>query len=474
MNRAEDPLLLEVKDFRLSFLQYKKAWEEQYVQVVNKLDLSIRKGEIVAVIGASGSGKSLLADAILGILPSNARPEGELFFKGEMLTADRQKALRGNEIALIPQSVQSLNPLIKAGKQVKRNTGSRPVQPWGKVGITEEIAGRYPFELSGGMARRVLTATALESDPELIIADEPTPGLDPTVLEETIGHIRDLAGRGTGIMFITHDISTAIKIADKLVIMDEGRTIETADSSAFSGDGKKLKEAYTRRLWKALPQNDFTAIPQRIGYQDRGKGELKADGIAYRYERGSYLFKNLDMAIKRGEVVGLYGISGSGKTTLAQVLAGYRNPLEGKVKIEGQSKGVSKVHPVQLIWQHPERAVNPRWKLKKVWKEAGITNPEIMRTLGIRPEWLERYPSELSGGELQRICLARAFHPSVKYIIADEMTTMLDAYTQASIWDAVLNHANEQSIGILAISHDGPLLERISSRVIEYESIRNV
>ncbi|MFC3039346.1 ABC transporter ATP-binding protein [Virgibacillus xinjiangensis] len=474
MNRLKETPLLEVRGFGLSFLQYSRGWKEKNVQVISELDLSIHKGEIVAVIGASGSGKSLLADAILGILPANAQPQGELLYHGEKLTQAKQRLFRGDKIALIPQSVQSLNPLIKAGKQVGKSGGNVSVQPWERVGMTANLARKYPFELSGGMARRVLTATALQSDPELVIADEPTPGLDSAVLEETMEHIRQIAENGAGVMFITHDISTALKISDRLVIMNEGRTVETALASDFAGKGERLKEAYTRKLWRALPQNDFAPVPRRDDSMPKKDNTLEAVGVTYRYDRAHNLFRKLNFTIGSGEVVGLYGPSGSGKTTLAQLLAGYRKPLEGKVMVDGRSVPERGGHPVQLIWQHPERAVNPRWKLKKVWKEAGIIEPEVMKQLGIRAEWLDRYPSELSGGELQRICVARAFHPSVRYIIADEMTTMLDAWTQSLLWEAVLHHAYQRNIGILAISHDASLLERISTRVIDYESILTV
>lgn len=175
--------LLQVEDFALAFRVYKKGLREEHMQVIRKLNMTIHKGEVVAVVGASGSGKSLLADAVLGILPENAVCQGRLYYKGELLTSDRQRQLRGREISLIPQSINALDPLMKIGKQVQRavkqgisKKSQRAI--FDQFYLSKEIDNYYPFELSGGMARRVLAATALINNPDLIIADEPTPGLD--------------------------------------------------------------------------------------------------------------------------------------------------------------------------------------------------------------------------------------------------------------------------------------------------------
>ncbi|GAB3045648.1 hypothetical protein GCM10027286_05140 [Virgibacillus ainsalahensis] len=480
-NRISKSPLLEVKDFALSFRQYKKGLRETNLQVIRKLNMTIYEGEIVAVIGASGSGKSLLADAVLGILPENATITGELRYKEEMLTTKKQEMLRGREISLIPQSVNSLDPLMKAGKQVQsavQGKDKKDVQRavFRKLGLGQELEKRYPFELSGGMARRVLAATAMVIDANLIIADEPTPGLDPQAVQETAAHLKELAAAGKGIMFITHDIATARKIADKVVVMNEGRTIETAGVEAFSGKGEKLQEPYTKKLWDALPQNHFfSGSPTNSEGEPETDGKmLQVKGISYRYSKNPYLFKNVDITIKPGEIVGMFGYSGSGKTTMSEIIAGYIKAKEGTVIVNGETDFRTMAHPVQLIWQHPEKAINPKWKMGKVLAEAQVADRELLQALGIREEWLTRYPSELSGGELQRFCVARVFHSHTKYIIADEMTTMLDTITQAEIWQVVLKLAEERKIGVLAISHDYDLLQRISNRTIDFKKIRNV
>lgn len=258
--------LLEVKNFSLSFPQYKNGLEETHIQVIRDFELTIYPGEIVAVVGASGSGKSLLADSILGILPENAETKGSLLFEGKPLTKKRQKELRGNEIFLIPQSVKALDPLMKTGKQVqniirdKKNRKKKQEETFLKLGLTPETAKKYPFELSGGMARRVLIASAMVSNAKLIVADEPTPGLDKEAWEETLTHIKQLSKANTGILFITHDIHAALKIADKIAVFYAGETIEIANIEDFTGKGERLRHPYTKALWRALPENDFIGL----------------------------------------------------------------------------------------------------------------------------------------------------------------------------------------------------------------------
>lgn len=264
-DRQSEPVL-QVQDLSVSFIQYTRGLRQQELQVISSLNIDIYPSEILAVVGASGSGKSLLAHAILGILPHNATVSGVIAYEGEELTPERQKALRGRDIALIPQSVNSLDPLMRVGKQVR--TAAREGDP---VTVQREVFKRYhldprvehlfPFQLSGGMARRILVATALVSGARLFIADEPTPGLDPAVLEEALGHFRELADERRSVMFITHDIETALKIADRIAVFYAGTTVEVAPVKDFCGDGKNLRHPYSKALWKALPQNEFRPIP---------------------------------------------------------------------------------------------------------------------------------------------------------------------------------------------------------------------
>lgn len=199
---------------------------------------------------------------------------------------------------------------------------------------------------------------------------------------------------------------------------------------------------------------------------------LEAIGIEFSYSKHLPLLNNIHLTIHPGEIVGLYGYNGSGKTTLSKILAGYLEPKKGKVLVDGVP--LSKIKsgsPVQLVWQHPEKAINPKWKMKKILEENPFVDDQILSLLGIKNAWLNRWPSELSGGELQRFCLARAICGKTKYLIADEMTTMLDAISQAQIWSIILQLAKEKNLGVLAISHDIHLLNQISDRKITMEEI---
>lgn len=261
---AKHESLLEIHDLSVSFRMYNGALEQTELQVISDLRLSVSPGEVVAIAGSSGSGKSLLASAILGILPGNATVRGHLHYKGQELTPERQALLRGREIALVPQSVTYLDPLMKVGKQVDGHRRPRPTGKrqalFGRFGLPDGTEKLYPFQLSGGMARRVLVSTALISDAELIIADEPTPGMSLEQALEALAMFRELADEGRAVVLITHDIDLAVAFADRVAVFYAGTTVETAPAEDFKTGPEALRHPYSRALWRALPQNGFTPI----------------------------------------------------------------------------------------------------------------------------------------------------------------------------------------------------------------------
>ncbi|MCL5888088.1 MAG: ABC transporter ATP-binding protein [Actinobacteria bacterium] len=260
--------LLEIVDVSVSFTRYEAGLRRQKLEVLSGLSVDVRRGEVLAVIGSSGSGKSLLAHTVLGILPGNADVSGLMLFGGEELTPDRQRQARGREIALVPQAVTFLDPLMRVGPQVRwgapdNGNGSRTQAQrhvFARYGLTSEVERSFPSQLSGGMLRRVLLSTAVVSGASLIIADEPTPGLHPEAVAETMRHLRELADEGRGVMLITHDIETAIGIADRIAVLYSGTAVEVCPARDFVSDGEALRHPYSHALWRALPGNGFTPM----------------------------------------------------------------------------------------------------------------------------------------------------------------------------------------------------------------------
>jgi peptide/nickel transport system ATP-binding protein len=193
---------------------------------------------------------------------------------------------------------------------------------------------------------------------------------------------------------------------------------------------------------------------------------LEAIGVGFHYNNGPWVVNNFNLRINDNQIIGLYGPSGSGKSTIARLLAGYVLPRKGQILLDSEPLPVKGVSPVQLVLQHPEQAVNPRWQLEQTINEGWHPDPELMDSFGISKKWLKRWPNELSSGELQRFCVIRALGPETRYLIADEMTTMLDAVTQAQIWQAVLNITAVRSLGLIVVSHEMSLLERLCHHVI--------
>ena len=257
--------LLEVNNLSISFTQYVQGLNRHDSKVISDLTIDVGESEIVAILGSSGSGKSLLAHSILGILPYNANVTGEIKYKGQTLDQELKEKLRGKEICLIPQSVNFLDPLMKVSEQAigeckdeKEHDAKKVIQReiFARYGLDESVDDLYPFELSGGMARKVLLSTALIGNPNLLIADEPTPGLDVKSVEETIEDIKNLKEHGKGVLLITHEIDVALKTADRIAIFYSGYVIEINKVENFRNADDVL-HPYTKALINSLPRNGF-------------------------------------------------------------------------------------------------------------------------------------------------------------------------------------------------------------------------
>lgn len=281
--------LLQVEDLSVSFRMYEEdapffRARQRNVEVIRNLSIAVHSGEIVAVVGASGSGKTLLADAILGLFEPNATVTGRIWFDGVQEDASSLVRLRGNGISLVPQSVNHLDPLMKVGRQVegfshpgesRAERARRRERLFERYGLAPEVANLYPFELSGGMARRVLLCCALMDDPRVIVADEPTPGLDLELAVRALDDFRDFANAGGGVLLITHDIELALNVADRVAVFRDGTVVEETAVANFASPDT-LAHPFSRELWHALPEHDFLdgSVAQRA--QSDGEGAERA------------------------------------------------------------------------------------------------------------------------------------------------------------------------------------------------------
>lgn len=256
--------VLKIEHMNITFTQYGQGMRQIELPVIRNLDVEVRAGEMVAIVGSSGSGKSLLAHGVMGILPYNASMGGTMLYRDEPLTEEKTKKLRGSEIVMVPQSISYLDPLMKVGSQITKGKKDEVSQTklrdiLKRYHLDQKVEDKYPFELSGGMSRRVLISTAMIEKPKLVIADEPTPGLDLKMAKKAMADFREMADMGAGVLVITHDLELALEVADKIVVFYAGTTIEEANISDFQQE-ETLRHPYTKALWRALPQNGFQFI----------------------------------------------------------------------------------------------------------------------------------------------------------------------------------------------------------------------
>lgn len=514
--------LLTVEHLTVSYRMYDpqtRFWRPRrlHYNVLRDLTLSVHEGEILALVGASGSGKSVLADALMGLFDANAVASGELWFDGSLVAPEDLGSLRGHGISLVPQGVSSLDPLMRVGEQVRgeargadcrarredaRRRMARQRELFEAYGLAPEVERMYPHELSGGMARRVLLMCALMEEPRLLIADEPTPGMDDESAAVAAHDLRAFAQDGGGVLLITHDLDFALSIADRLAVFREGTVVEETSVSAFRR-AEALRDPYARELsraWIRLHEDDnwaSGALCDACGKQGGDGSVLVARELAFARRNGGAVFAGVDVDLAPGARLALRGASGAGKTTLCRVLAGQLMPNAGVVLVggepigdgwgqragrrfraerpfradrpfkDGRSRRTGRARPVQLVSQHPEEAFDPALSLRASLVEAGdVDGPRaehLMRIFSVEGEWLSRRPHEVSGGQLMRVALVRALMASPRVLICDESTASLDLLSQEEIWRAVVGCQESEGFGLIVVSHDSSLVERLAT-----------
>lgn len=491
--------LLTVEHLTVAYRMYDpraRFWRPRRVHhdVLRDLTLSVHEGEILALVGASGSGKSVLADALMGLFDANAVASGEMWFDGHRVAPGDLGSLRGRGISLVPQGVSSLDPLIRVGEQVRgeargadrrarkedaRRRMARQRELFEAYGLAPEVERMYPHELSGGMARRVLLMCALMEEPRLLIADEPTPGMDDESATVAARDLRAFAQGGGGVLLITHDLDFALSVADRLAVFREGTVVEETSVAAFRR-AEALRDPYARELsraWIRLHEDDSwtsEALCGACGKQGGDEGSLLvARDLVFARRNGGAVFAGVDLDLAPGARLALRGASGAGKSTLCRVLAGQLMPSAGVVLVDGEPIGdgwgrhAGRACPVQLVSQHPEEAFDPALSLRASLAEAGdVDGPRaehLMRIFSVEGEWLSRRPHEVSGGQLMRVALVRALMASPRVLICDESTASLDLLSQEEIWRAVIGCQESEGFALIVVSHDASLVERLAT-----------
>lgn len=496
--------LLEVKDLTISFGS---------LDAVKAVSFSVNAGEIVGIVGESGSGKSLTCRALMGILPNAATKEGSVRLSGRSrLELDEQewRAIRGRELGMIFQNPAShLDPLRRIGQQVaapmvrhlamtKRDAALRAVQLLEDVGIrdAQTKARAYPHEFSGGMKQRAMIAAAIGCGPKLLIADEPTTALDVTVQARILKLLRDLnRDLGLSIILISHDLAAIASTCTRVIVMRNGEIVEHGPTDEVIG---RPKHAYTQLLissqpdgWNKIGDDGSAARQDPLISIDKLSVTFQARGnfLGSSASRKPFLALNeVDLQIAPGETVGIVGESGSGKSTLARAIVRQNRPSTGSVRFEGrdvhQLQGADLrrfQRRVQMVFQNPYDSLNPRMTVRDavaepIWRHglsdrrtALVRADELLEMVELPATLRDRRPRQLSGGQCQRVGLARALSLEPELLIADEITSALDVTTQAQILELLARLQQERQLALLYISHDLGVVNSICQRVYVFK-----
>jgi len=484
-------------------------------EVVSNLAFDLARGETLAIAGESGSGKSMTALALMGLLPKpGARlAAGRILLGGAGGDIDIAglpeaglRRVRGNRIAMIFQEpMTSLNPVLSIGRQLvevaltHRDVSASEARRLAlealeavRIPDARRRLDQHPHELSGGQRQRVMIAMALMLRPDVLIADEPTTALDVTVQAQVLGLLQDLQkALGTAVLLITHDMGVVAEMADRVLVMRHGREVEHAATTRLFATPRS---DYARDLLAAVPR--IGSGPGRVDtrpYQAQASPAVEVDDLVVRFPVKGGLFgaavanvhavEGVSFRIAPGETLSLVGESGCGKSTTAKVLAGLV-PYRGRVQVDGHDvagldRAASKAvrQRVQMVFQDPYASLDPRMAVGELVREPldihKVGTPaerrdraeELIRRVGLPPDSLSRYPHEFSGGQRQRISIARAMALRPKVILCDESVSALDVSIQARVLDLLRELQAETGVAYLFISHDMAVVENISDRV---------
>lgn len=461
-------------------------------EIIKGVDLSLARGEIVGVIGETGAGKSSLGLAAMGYVRAGCRfAGGSIRFDGRELIGmpeDQRRKLRGHRIAYVAQSALSaFNPAHRLIDQTIETCVDRGIQPeaearhaavdlYRRLNLPdpETFGSRYPHQVSGGQLQRAMTAMAMISRPDLIIFDEPTTALDVTTQVEVLRTIRDLVRRfETAALYITHDLAVVSQLADRIVVLQHGRVVETAPTrQMISSPGHD----YTRSLWAV----------RNLNRPEEGKAAtlLKFSGVDAFYGHSRAL-GDISFEVPNGSIVGIVGESGSGKTTVAKVVSGLLPIAAGSVSFAGKPlAGVAArrdketLRRIQLVQQSADTAINPRLTIGQCigrplelyfglkGKERDSRVLQLLDQIGLGPNYMSRLPSELSGGQKQRVNIARALAAEPDLIVCDEVTSGLDQLVQESILKLLIQIQAERGVAYMFITHDINVVRGIADKMI--------
>ncbi|MDA3789911.1 MAG: ABC transporter ATP-binding protein [Desulfobacula sp.] len=479
----------------ISNLQIEGRQDDKWKPVVKGVDVTLNRGEVIGLIGESGAGKSTIGLAAMGYAREGCRISGgTIDFLGQDLRKASERELediRGFKIAYVAQSAAaSFNPSHKLMTQFAETPLEHKMMSMADirkkaVGLytrlflpdPEGIGFRYPHQVSGGQLQRAMVAMAMACDPDIIIFDEPTTALDVTTQIEVLSAIKEVVSKSNcAAIYITHDLAVVAQLADRIMVLRYGQLVEEGQARAILADPK---EQYTA---------DLLAVRRQVKQIRPPKKEeplLKVENITASYRNGPPVLHDVSFDVHRGRTVAVVGESGSGKTTVARVITGFLPQSEGMVYFDGMEmspflkhRDKDRLRKWQMIFQMPDVAVNPRHKVKEIIgrpisfyyglgrKEVRKRVCELLDMIELDSSYLDRYPSELSGGEKQRVCIARALAAKPELIICDEVTSALDQLVAEEILKLLQRLQDELNMSYLFITHDLATVKAIADDVV--------